>query len=458
VIRGAFRWVDDRLGAAPLVKKALRYVFPDHWSFMLGEIALYAFVVLVATGIFLAFFYEPSSAKTVYNGSYEPLKGMVVGKNYASTVNLSLDVPGGLLIRQMHHWAANVFIVAIVLHVLRIVLTGAFRKPREINYWIGVTMAGLAIFEGFAGYSLPDDLLSGMGLAIAYGVAMSIPVLGDDFAFQAWGGQYPGSADFWPRLFTVHILIVPVILAVLITLHLTIIARQHHSQFPGRRETEDNVVGTPLWPGYALRSLGLLFAVTAVVTLLGGLVQVNPIWEWGPYEPDLSTSGAQPDWYLGWLIGALRLIQPIEPVVGNYTLVPNPFWGGVLFPTVVFAVLYLWPVFDRRFIGDRRRHDLLDRPRDNPRRTGLGVAFFIWVFTIFGAGAADRISVLSDIPYEGQVWGFRILALVLPVVAYFLTKAICEELRDRELHPLRGLGEAEVVPAREREREPAGRR
>ena len=456
MIRRAFRFVDERLGAAPLVKRALRFVFPDHWSFMLGEIALYSFVVLVATGIFLAFYYEPSSAKTVYNGSYEPLQGMLVGKNYASTVDLSLNVPGGLLVRQTHHWAANVFIVAIVLHVLRIVLTGAFRKPREINYWTGVTMAGLAIFEGFAGYSLPDDLLSGMGLAIAYGVGMSAPVLGDDFSFLVWGGQYPGSADFWPRLFTVHVFIVPVILAVLIAVHLGSVARQHHTQFRGRRETERNVVGTPLWPGYALRSLGLLFAVTAVLTLLGGLVQINPVWEWGPYQPDLSTNGAQPDWYLGWLLGGLRLMPPLEPQIGDYTIVPNPFWGGLLFPTVVFAVLYSWPFVDRWRLGDRRRHELLDRPRDNPRRTAFGVAFFTWVFTIFAAGSADRVYLLADISYQGQVWAFRVIALVLPPFAYFLTKSICEELRDRELRPLREFG-GEVEAVSEREREPSVR-
>jgi len=456
VIRRAFRFVDERVGAAPFVKRMLRYVFPDHWSFMLGEIALYSFVVLVATGIFLAFYYEPSSARTVYNGSYEPLQGLLVGKNYASTVNLSLDVPGGLLIRQTHHWAANIFIVAIVLHVFRIVLTGAFRKPREINYWIGVTMAGLAIFEGFAGYSLPDDLLSGMGLAIAYAVGMSTPVVGDDFSFLAWGGEYPGSSDFWPRLFTIHVLIVPIILAGLIAVHLGIIMRQHHTQFRGGRATEGNVVGTPMWPGYALRSIGLLFAVAAVLVLLGGLIQVNPIWEWGPYEPDLSTNGAQPDWYLGWLIGGLRLMPPLEPTVGDYTVVPNPFWGGLLFPTIVFLTLYAWPFIDRWWLGDKRRHELLDRPRDNPRRTAFTVAFFTWVFTVFAAGATDRVYLLGDIPYVGQVWVFRFLTIVLPLFAYYLTKSICQELRERELRPLREFsGETEVV--RERPGDPVGR-
>jgi ubiquinol-cytochrome c reductase cytochrome b subunit len=432
------RWVDERLGASPLLRKALRYVFPDHWSFLLGEIALYSFVVLVASGIYLTLFFDASSHPVVYHGSYAPLQGVTVSQAYASTLDLSFDVPAGLLVRQTHHWAALVFLVAIVLHLLRIFFTGAFRKPRDVNYFIGVTMLAVAVFEGFAGYSLPDDLLSGMGLAIAYGVAMSIPVLGGNAAFLAWGGQFPGSEAFEPRLFIAHVLIVPVLLATLIAIHLAVIVRQKHSQFAGDGRTERNVVGTPMWPGYALRSLGLLMSVAAVLVLLGGLVQINPIWQWGHYEPWQATNGAQPDWYLGWLIGALRLMPPIEIHFLGKTWVPNPFFGGVLFPTVVFAVLYAFPWLERRLTGDRLRHDLLDRPRDRPRRTAFGAAFFTWVATIFAAGSGDRILVNVGIPYEDQVWFFRIVALVAPVVVYLMVKWTCEQLRATGARPLRG--------------------
>jgi ubiquinol-cytochrome c reductase cytochrome b subunit len=444
VIARAVRWADERLGSSPLIKKTLRYAFPDHWSFLLGEIALYAFMFLVATGIYLTFFFDPSHSRTIYHGSYAPLQGLPVSKAYESTVNLSLDVPAGLLIRQAHHWAALLFLVAIVLHLVRIVFTGAFRKPRDVNYYIGVTLLGLGIFEGFAGYSLPDDLMSGMGLAIAYAVALSIPVIGVKFAFLVWGGVFPGSSSFIPRLYIVHVLIVPVVIATLIAIHLAVIVRQHHSQFRGPGRTERNVVGTPLWPGYALRSIGLLLAVGATLFLLGGLVQINPIWQWGPYEPGLSTSGAQPDWYVGWLIGALRLMPNWEPHVGGYTLIPNPFFGGALFPTVVFLLLYAWPSIERRVTGDRLRHDLLDRPRDNPWRSGVAAGFLTWVFVIFFAGSMDRLFFRAGFPYESQVWFFRIAALVLPFVAYRLVRRICEELKAREEHPLRGSGAVSV--------------
>jgi ubiquinol-cytochrome c reductase cytochrome b subunit len=431
-------WLDERVGTSPLLKKTLRYVFPDHWTFLLGEIALYSFVVLVATGIYLTLFFDPDTHTTVYRGAYAPLRGTEVSQAFDSTMRLSFDVPAGLLVRQTHHWAALVFVVAIVLHLFRVFFTGAFRKPRDVNWIVGVTMMGLAVFEGFAGYSLPDDLMSGMGLAIAYSVAMSIPILGASAAFLVWGGEFPGSHAFEPRLFIVHVLIVPVILAVLISIHLAIVIRQKHSQFPGPGRREDNVVGTPLWPAYALRSGGLLLAVAGVLVLLGGLVQINPIWQWGPYEPALATNGAQPDWYLGWLIGALRLMPGFDVVVFGHTLIPNPFFGGVLFPLFCFGVLYLWPAIERRVTRDRARHDLLDRPRDNPWRTAVGAAFFSWVVTIFVAGAADRLLVSVGFPYEGQVWFFRIAALVVPVLVFVVTRRICRELRAAEAHPVRG--------------------
>jgi ubiquinol-cytochrome c reductase cytochrome b subunit len=284
-----------------------------------------------------------------------------------------------------------------------------------------------------------------MGLAIAYSVAMSLPIIGASFAFLLWGGEFPGADAFEPRLFIGHVLIVPVIIAALIGLHLAIITRQKHSQFPGPGRTERNVVGTPLWPAYALRSGGLLFAVGGVLFLMGGLIQINPIWAWGPYEPWQGTNGAQPDWYMGWLIGALRLMPNFEPHIGGWTLAGNPFFGGVLFPTIVFGTLYLWPAIERRLTRDYARHDLLDRPRDNPWRTGVGVAFFTWVFTVFAAGASDRVFVDFGIPYTGQVWFFRFAVFVFPMIAFFITRRICRELKERELHPLRGWAGTRVV-------------
>jgi ubiquinol-cytochrome c reductase cytochrome b subunit len=438
VSASAVEFVDQRLGAAGVARKLLRYLFPDHWAFLLGEIALYSFVVLIGTGTYLALFFQDSTAETVYHGSFAPLAGQTVSEAYASTVAISYDVPAGLLIRQTHHWAALVFVAAIVVHLLRIFFTGAFRKPRDANWMVGLTLLVLAILEGFAGYSLPDDLLSGMGLAIGYGVALSIPVVGGNVGFLIWGGQFPGGSSFEPRLFIAHVLLLPALLATLIGVHLAIVVRQRHAQFPGPGRREENVVGTPLWPGYALRAGGLMFAVSGVLFLLGGLVQINPVWQYGPFEPWVGTNGAQPDWYLGWLIGALRLMPALDVHVLGYTVLPNPFFGGILFPSVVFGVLYLWPAFERRVTGDRSRHDLLDRPRDNPWRTATGAAFFTWVAVIFTAGSADRILVSVGIPYVSQVWFFRVAAVVLPLVVWAATRHICRELRASGLHPLRG--------------------
>jgi ubiquinol-cytochrome c reductase cytochrome b subunit len=214
--------------------------------------------------------------------------------------------------------------------------------------------------------------------------------------------------------------------------------RQHHAQFPGPGHKERNVVGTPMWPGYALRSLGWFAAVAAVLVLMGGLLQINPIFQWGPYETWRSTNGAQPDWYLGWLIGALRLMPALEPRFWGHTWVPNPFWGGALFPLVCFGTMYLWPWLEARFITkDRRRHDLLDRPRDNPLRTAIGAGFFAWVFVVFVAGAADRILVSAGLSYEGQMWVFRVLVVIGPFLVGRVTYRICRELRDTGRHPLR---------------------
>jgi quinol---cytochrome-c reductase cytochrome b subunit len=399
VIRGLVRYVDERTGTAPFLRKALRYVFPDHWSFLLGEVALYAFVVLVLTGIYLTLFFKPSLAPVQYHGDYAPLHGRVMSEAYSSTVDISLKVKAGLLMRQTHHWAADLFVAAIVLHLLRIFFTGAFRKPRDLTYYIGLLMLITALLEGYVGYSMVDDLLSGMGLAIGYSVLMSVPFIGANLAQLLWGGPFPTHV-FESRMYIAHVFLFPILIATLIALHLTLVALRHHTQFAGGRGTERKVVGVPTFPGQTPRSLGLLFAVAAVLFLMGGLIQINPIWQWGPYQVSQATNGAQPDWYLGWLIGALRLMPAFDVTIGHYTLVPNPFWGGVLFPLVVFAILFAWPSLERRFARDDAFHNLLDRPRDAPWRTALGAALFTWVFVIFVAGAADRLFVLFDLSYR----------------------------------------------------------
>jgi quinol---cytochrome-c reductase cytochrome b subunit len=449
-------FVDERLGAARPLHKALRYVFPEHWSFLLGEMALYAFVVLVATGVFLALFFDPSTVPTTWHGPYAPLDGTQVSRAYGSALDLSFTVPGGLLMRQAHHWAALLFVVAITLHLLRVVFTGAFRKPRELTYVVGVTLLTLAVVEGYAGYSLLDDLLSGMGLAIGYSTALSLPGIGGAVGALLWDGPFPGGPAFESRLFIVHVFILPAAIATLIGAHLWLVVRTRHAQFPGPGRRERNVVGAPLWPAYMLRSLGWLFAVAAVLVLLGGLVQINPVWQWGPYQPWVGENGAQPDWYLGWLIGALRLMPNWELTLFGRTLVPNPFFGGVLFPGLVFGFLYALPLVDRvLFTRDRAHHHLLDRARDNPRRTGVLAAMLVWVVLVFFFGSADRVFLSLSIPYELQLWLARALAVVAPALAYVLTRRWCLALRRAAAHPLRAV-DARLVPAPRERRDAAG--
>jgi ubiquinol-cytochrome c reductase cytochrome b subunit len=290
----------------------------------------------------------------------------------------------------------------------------------------------MALLEGYLGYSMVDDLLSGMGLAIGYAVAVSIPFVGANLAALIWGDPFPGKHAFESRMYVVHVFVLPILIGTLIALHLALVAARHHTQFAGRRATARKVIGMPTFPAYAPRSIGLGFAVAAVLFLLGGLVQINPIWIWGPYHVASATNGAQPDWYLGWLIGALRLVPHFDVTIGKYTLVPNAFWGGAAFPLVVFLVLFLWPWGERRLTGDRAFHNLLDRPRDAPWRTALGVALFTWVFLIFFAGAGDRLFVLFGLSYSLQIWIFRVLVVVAPAVALVVTKRVCDELRAGE--------------------------
>jgi ubiquinol-cytochrome c reductase cytochrome b subunit len=446
VIRRAVAFLDVRTGAAPFLRKTLRYLFPDHWSFLLGEVALYAFVVLVATGTYLALFFEDSRSKVVYHGAYAPLQGQEMSHAYRSVVEISTTVKAGLLIRQTHHWAADVFVAAIVLHMLRIFFTGAYRKPRELTYWIGLTMLGAALLEGYLGYSLVDDLLSGMGLAIGYSVAVAIPFVGANLASLIWDGPFPGKHDFFARMYIAHVFLLPALIGVLLAAHLALVALKHHTQFRReRRQTERKIVGVPTFPGQTPRSLGLFLATAGILFLLGGLVQINPIWQWGPYHTYASTNGAQPDWYLGWLIGALRLVPGFDVSIGHYTLVPNPIWGGALFPLVAFAFAFSWPFIERRFTGDYGYHNVLDRPRDAPWRTAVGVAVFTWISLVFLAGASDRVTVLFDLSYVGQIWFYRVLVWVGPFISGAIAYRVCIELqRGERVERERKLAEAEA--------------
>jgi ubiquinol-cytochrome c reductase cytochrome b subunit len=424
----AYTWADERLGISGGGRSLLNKIFPDHWSFMLGEIALYSFIVLVLTGIFLTLYFVPSTAMVVYHGPYKPLDGQTVSAAYMSTINLSFSVRFGLIMRQMHHWSANIFVGAIVVHLCRIFFTGAFRRPREINWTIGVTLLILAIFNGFLGYSLPDDLISGTGIRIAFSIILSVPVVGSYLAFFLFGSNFPGDSII-PRFFILHVLILPAIIAALIGAHLTLLVRHKHTHFKSKGATEHNVIGSPLWPTFAAKTGGYFFLVTGVTALLGAAVQINPIWQFGQYVAYKVSYAVQPDWYMGWLDGALRVMTPWEIVVGGH-MVPNAFFPGVLLPGITFTVLALWPFIEARFTGDRAEHHILDRPRDRPGRTSLGAAVLSFYLVLFGASSTDVLANYFQISLNNVLQTFQILTVTVPFVVGFVAYRICIELQN----------------------------
>jgi ubiquinol-cytochrome c reductase cytochrome b subunit len=422
--------LDERLGVAKGGRVFLDKIFPDHWSFMLGEIALYSFVVVLATGVFLSLFFVPSTNQVLYpaHGTYVPLRGQWMSAAYKSTVDISFDVRGGLLVRQMHHWAADIFTASIVVHMGRIFLTGAFRKPRELNYTIGLTMLILAIFEGFIGYSLPDDLISGTGLRIGYSIAESIPIVGSYMVSFLWGGQFPGDIII-PRFFIIHVLIIPLVLLGLVAVHLGLLVRQKHTQFGGEGRTEDNVVGSPMFPTFMAKTTGFLFMVAAATALLGAFAQINPIWQFGSYDASKISYAVQPDWYMGWLDGALRIMPSWELTGLGHTIPLEVFLPAVVFPGLIFTICYLWPSIERRVTGDNAMHNLLDRPRDRPKRTAAGVAMFALLFTLFAASSTDVLANFFHVSLNAVLWFFRIAVFVIPIVSALVTYQLCREMQ-----------------------------
>jgi ubiquinol-cytochrome c reductase cytochrome b subunit len=438
VIRRAFLWLDDRLGAASFARRSLNKVFPDHWSFMLGEIALYCFVILVLTGVFLSFFYIPDAEEVIYGGPYPPLRGQEVSRAFQSVLRLSFEVRAGLVFRQIHHWAALVMVGAVAAHAARVFFTGAFRRPRDINWILGTTLLILTLAVGFAGYSLPDDLLSGTGLRIAYSVAQSIPLVGNWIAFLFFGGEYP-APDILNRLFVIHILLLPAAIAAVLTIHLAIVWHQRHTHFPGRGRGETNIQGERLWPRYAFKSTGLFFVIFAVMCLLGGLAQINPVWLYGPYNAHAVSAGSQPDWYLGWLEGALRLFPNWELRVLGYEI-SNPFFPGVLLPGAFFTSMILWPAIERRITGDRAHHNLLQFPREVPWRTALGVGVLTFFVILTLAGGNDVMAAALGVSVEAITRALRVALLAGPLLVFALTLHTARELGRRALRPVRGSG------------------
>ncbi|WP_166355266.1 cytochrome b [Phytoactinopolyspora limicola] len=440
VLQGAGKvvgFVDQRIAANNWLKRNLRKIFPDHWSFLLGEIALYSLILVLLSGVFLTLWFKPSMAHIIYDGAYVPMRGIGMSEAYASTLQISFEVRGGLLMRQIHHWGTLIFIAAMSVHMLRIFFTGAYRKPRELNWVIGLLLLTLGITNGFTGYSLPDDLLSGTGLRIIEAGILAIPVVGTYVSYFLFGGEYPGE-DIISRFYAIHILLVPGLIIALVTVHLMLVWYQKHTQWAGAGKTEKNVVGYPFFPIYVAKAGGFTFIVFGFIVLMSALIQVNPLWFYGPYDPSQVTAGVQPDWYVGFLDGALRVMPPWEFTIFGYHVTPSVLLPAVILPGVLLTLLALYPWIEQRITGDRREHHILERPRNVPVRTGLGVAFIVFYILLWIAGGNDFFATTLHIPVNWVSRFLQVSLIVMPPLAFWITKRICLGLqrrdRDKVLH------------------------
>ena len=428
-------WLDDRLHGARGVRTLLRKVFPDHWSFLLGEVVLYSFIILLLTGTFLTLWFQPSMTDVIYHGSYVPLRGVRMSEAYDSTLHISFDVRGGLLIRQIHHWAADLFMAGIFAHMLRVFFTGAYRKPREINWLIGITLLTLGLLEGLFGYSLPDDLLSGAGLRILEGVIQSIPIVGTYLAFFLFGGPFPGT-QIVPRLYILHVLVIPALILALVSAHLFLMFHQKHTQMPGKGRTNENVVGAPMYPYFMAKTGAFFFFVFAVLTLAATFTQINPIWIYGPFNPVAMSAGSQPDFYMGFMEGSLRMWPSWHWNVLGHSFAFNVFLPAFLPLGLVMTGLAVWPFLEQWITGDRREHHVNDRPRNAPTRTAVGMAGVTFYGIMWLEGANDIVARFLNISLYLTTEIARYAIFIGPVVAYWVTKRICLGLQRKDNHLL----------------------
>jgi ubiquinol-cytochrome c reductase cytochrome b subunit len=434
-LSGTGGWLDDRFHGARGVRVLMRKVFPDHWTFMLGEIALWSFVILLLTGTFLSLFFVPSMTQVVYHGSYVKLNGIKMSEAYQSTLNITFDVRGGLLIRQIHHWAADLFMAALIIHMLRVFFTGAYRKPREINWLIGVGLFTLGLLEGLFGYSLPDDQLSGAGLRIFEGALQGIPIVGTYLAFFLFGGPFPGH-DIVPRMYIIHVLLIPGILLALISAHLFIMFHQKHTQMPGKGNTEKNVNGQPFFPYFMAKGGAWFFFIFGALVLLSTFATINPVWLYGPYSPVAISSASQPDFYMGILEGSLRVMPAWEINFLGHTLTLSVLIPFALPLTIVLGGAALWPFFEQWATGDRSPHNINDRPRNAPVRTATGVAAMTFYGVLWAEGANDVIADKLQVPLYTITWIARVLVFVGPALGYYITKRICLGLQRKDAQEL----------------------
>jgi ubiquinol-cytochrome c reductase cytochrome b subunit len=410
-----------------------RRTVPNHWTNLFGVVTLACIVVVSITGVLLMFWYTPSSDLTTYTGRYVPLHGAEVSKAFASTMHISFEVSGGLVIRQAHHWAGLLLPASIIMQLLTTFFTGAFRRPRRAMWVLLFLIFIVALVGGWSGYALPDDMLSGTGLRIAQGIALGIPLIGTWLSFVLFGGEFPG--QIIENLYPLHVAVVPVLLIVLVAVRGFQAWRRGPPQFPGLGRSEQNIVGVPVVPTAAVRAGVLMLIVTGLLVITSALVTVNPIWLYGPASSGDAGAGSQPDWYTGFLDGALRLV----PAGWEFVWLDRTWTLAILIPlavvTVYLLLIAVYPFIEEWISGDHRDHHLLDRPRNAPTRTGIGVAAIVFYGTLWIAASADLISTHFSVAFEGVITVLQATLVIGPVIGFFIAKRVCLALqrKDREV-------------------------
>ena len=370
----------------------------DRWAAMFGRIAVYSFLVALVTGILLLPFFRPSMTPVVYHGSYRKLDGLTMSRANQSTLNISFDVRGGLLIRQVHHWSSDLFVAAVCLRLVRVFFRGRFRPRKNWLIWVGLLPAGM--LAGWSGAILPDDMLSGGSLSLLSGVTLSLPVVGTHLVMLIFGGSFPGHAII-PRAYWVHVVVLPAVLAALLLLSY----RPRLARVP--------------------RVDPLLPFTGAVLVALGAAAQINPVWLFGPYQPGSISAGSVPDWYMGFLDGALRVMPAWELSLGGHPLSLDVLIPAVIVPGLFFTVVAAYPLLDGWIAGGRPPRGLLPpRPADPANRIGVGVAGITLSGLLWAAAANDEIAYHLHISLYTVTWVFRVLVLTGPVLAFALARII----------------------------------
>ncbi len=402
-----YKWLDERLDLDRLNKKFMRKAFPVHHSFFLGEITLFSFITLVLTGIFLTFGYEPSTRLVKHAGEQLPAA-------YVSVLYID-SLPFGRVLRSVHHWAAHIMVAAAFLHMLRILISGAYKKPREINWLLGLLLLGATVVTAFVGYSLPFDAFSVTATQIGYGIGKSIPYVGDWIAQVMFGGEYPTLHSI-PRLYSLHVLWLPLLLMALIGLHMLIMIKQKHTQPKYAEEVAPGkILGVPMAP-MQLSVMSLLFLLyLGVLFIIAGAIIAHPVEVYGP--PTTATPALKPDWYFLWIYGILQIIPSSWKIPLPWGAeITSEFIGGVLIPGILGLAALLLPFLDNR----KTKMRYVELPSHHPMRTSVtvGLLFFFFVATFAGWKQELNLSV-------GVLW---MMLIFVPLAAWFVTYVLMRQI------------------------------